>query len=76
LDRIDHLTGTDTSYQYRYTGANDIVVYVVDTGIRKTHEDFYNVDGVSRVQDQCFSAFEGVGCHNDTLGHGTHVGML
>jgi hypothetical protein len=76
LDRIDQPIGTDTNYQYRYTGKNEIVIYVVDTGIRKTHEEFIKDDGISRVRDECFTAFEGAGCHDDLLGHGTHVGMF
>jgi hypothetical protein len=74
LDRIDQRTGTDTNFQHRYTGKNS-VVYVIDTGLRKTHEDFLGEDGKSRVREECFTAFPGASCHVDPLGHGTHVGM-
>jgi subtilisin family serine protease len=67
LDRIDQrsrpLSGT---YSYTTTGAG-VNVYVIDTGIRRTHSDF---GGRASV------AFDVIGDGrngNDCNGHGTHV---
>ncbi|QDQ15251.1 S8 family peptidase [Streptomyces spectabilis] len=70
LDRIDQrllpLSGT---YTYRTT-APDVRVYVIDTGLRTTHQEFggrasVGVDTVGDGQNG-----------NDCHGHGTHVGAI
>jgi subtilisin family serine protease len=66
LDRIDARTGTDGTYTYDATGQG-VNVYVIDTGILPSHNDFGNrastgFDGFSDGQN-------GVDCD----GHGTHV---
>jgi subtilisin family serine protease len=66
LDRIDQRAlPLNTSYTYA-TNASNVHAYIIDTGIRFTHDDFGN-----RVQSACFDAFGG-NC-NDGNGHGTHV---
>ena len=65
LDRIDQrnlpLSGT---YTYNWTGA-DVRVYVIDTGIRTSHNQF------GGRASNVFDAFGGSG--SDCNGHGTHV---
>ncbi|HEX6044565.1 MAG TPA: S8 family peptidase [Pyrinomonadaceae bacterium] len=65
LDRIDQrsrpLSGT---YTYNFTGAG-VRAYVIDTGIRTSHNEFGGRAAVS------FDAFGGNG--QDCNGHGTHV---
>lgn len=65
LDRVDARTGLDNEYNPRYTGEG-AYVYVLDTGIRRTHNDFggradYGYDAVD-------DDYESDDCH----GHGTH----
>ncbi|MFD5696926.1 S8 family peptidase [Streptomyces lasiicapitis] len=68
LDRIDQRKlPLSTTYTYRTT-APDVSVYVVDTGLRTTHQEFggrasVGVDTVGDGQNG-----------NDCHGHGTHVG--
>ena len=67
LDRIDHRAGVlDQLYTYNTTGAG-VNVYVIDTGIRITHQDF---GGRAQVgHDSVGDGQNGIDCH----GHGTHV---
>jgi len=67
LDRIDHRAGVqDQLYTYNATGAG-VNVYVIDTGIRVTHQDF---GGRAQVgHDSVGDGQDGIDCH----GHGTHV---
>jgi subtilisin family serine protease len=66
LDRIDQRAlPLDGSYSYETTAAS-VNAYIIDTGIRFTHNDFGG-----RVQSACFDAFGG-NC-SDGNGHGTHV---
>jgi subtilisin family serine protease len=78
LDRIDDATGQDGSYKTptnskEGAGAH---VYVADTGVRTTHQDFegraipaydYYKSGNDKVCDQ-----KDTSCGNDRNGHGTH----
>jgi regulation of enolase protein 1 (concanavalin A-like superfamily) len=68
IDRIDQRARPlDGRYRYAGTGAG-VNVYVVDTGIRTTHQSF---------QGRAFGAYsavsDGVGPDADCAGHGTHV---
>ena len=65
LDRIDQRSpDLDGLYEYQQTGAG-VTVYVVDTGIRYSHEEF---EGRARFGFDAFGG-DGADCH----GHGTHV---
>ncbi|MFE0024858.1 S8 family peptidase [Amycolatopsis sp. NPDC059021] len=65
LDRVDQRR-LPLDGHYRYPGtASDVTVYVVDTGVRVTHQDFGGraVWGTNTVDNQ----------NEDCHGHGTHV---
>lgn len=68
LDRIDQDTPSiDQNYHYDQTGKG-VIAYIVDTGIRSTHNDFNG-----RVT--CgYNAFADSESCEDGNGHGTHVG--
>jgi subtilisin family serine protease len=67
LDRIDQRNlPLDSSYTYPTT-ATSVHVYVLDTGIRRTHQDFGGRADI--VFDNVGDGRNGVDCH----GHGTHV---
>ncbi len=67
LDRIDQRNRpTDGLYNYEMTGQG-VHVYVIDSGIRATHQDF----GGRATLDADFIG-DGQG-GNDCFGHGTHV---
>ena len=66
LDRIDQRSlPLDNSYTYNATGAG-VTAYIIDTGIRFSHQDF----GGRAVSG--FDAVDG-GSADDCNGHGTHV---
>ena len=66
LDRSDQrLLPLNGSYTFNTTASN-VHAYVIDTGIRSSHNDFGG-----RVQSACYDAF-GDNCE-DGNGHGTHV---
>ncbi|MBL4661772.1 MAG: S8 family peptidase [Alcanivoracaceae bacterium] len=67
IDRIDQLNlPLDDSYTYVQDGS-DVNVYVLDSGIRITHNDFG-----SRATSGFTNILDGFGT-NDCHGHGTHV---
>ncbi|MBW3570651.1 MAG: protease inhibitor I9 family protein, partial [Gemmatimonadetes bacterium] len=71
IDRIDQrslpLSGT-----YNYTAtAGTIRAYVIDTGVRATHNEFRRSDGTTRAQNNYNAT--GDGKNYDCNGHGTHV---
>jgi subtilisin family serine protease len=67
LDRIDqHTLPLDDSYTTNETGAS-VHAYVVDTGIRITHQDFGGRASVG--DDEVNDGHDGIDCN----GHGTHV---
>ena len=66
LDRIDQRNlPLDTTYSYTSTGAG-VTAYVIDTGIRFTHQEFGGraISGVDEIDG---------GTADDCNGHGTHV---
>ena len=78
LDRIDKRCTARTTcapwldHRYSYTRAGaGVVAYVVDTGIRATHNEFKTTSGASRVASHV--NFTGDGLNTDCNGHGTHV---
>lgn len=68
LDRIDQETGTDTTYSYENDGSG-VTVYVVDTGVRHTHQEF---DGRASLGPAFLSEHPGY-TSADCTGHGTNV---
>jgi subtilisin family serine protease len=66
LDRIDSPTSLDNTYSYSASGRN-VDIYVVDTGVLTTHQDFTGKieRGFTVYEDE----FGFDGCH----WHGTHV---
>jgi subtilisin family serine protease len=66
LDRVDQQTGTDNQYSYERDGSN-VDVYIVDTGIHTSHEDF---GGRASFGVDVTGSGEG---DSDNHGHGTHV---
>ena len=67
LDQMDDLANLDDSYRFVRAGAN-VDVYVVDSGIRATHDQFDQ----GRVREGRNYVSDGRGT-NDCNGHGTHV---
>nr|MDT0660527.1 S8 family serine peptidase [Micromonospora sp. DSM 115978] len=67
LDRIDQLdTPLDNAYTYPASAGDGVHIYIVDTGIRLTHQDFGGraVNGIDLVDG---------GTADDCHGHGSHV---
>jgi len=66
LDRVDQPDlPLNQDYNYQYTGKG-IEIYILDTGIRTTHQDF---GGRAKC---AFNLIVGESCE-DGMGHGTHV---
>ncbi|MEU6961657.1 S8 family peptidase [Streptomyces chrestomyceticus] len=68
LDRIDQAdTQGDEKYTYPDSAGEGVTAYVIDTGVRTTHQDF---------EGRASSGFDAVDGDNDATdgnGHGTHV---
>jgi subtilisin family serine protease len=71
LDRIDQRVGQlDGLYQHlSYFGETPVHVYVIDSGIRYTHEDFEGRVDTNNAFNAHNDGYGVEGCH----GHGTHV---
>ncbi|HCA88534.1 MAG TPA: serine protease [Streptomyces sp.] len=68
LDRIDQTeTAGDSAYNYPDSAGEGVTAYVIDTGVRVTHEDF---EGRAT---HGFDAVDGDDSADDGNGHGTHV---
>ena len=65
LGTVSHRTRGSTTYIYDTNAGQGTYAYVVDTGIRATHNDF---EGRAQAVYTAFS-----GQNSDTNGHGTHV---
>lgn len=72
LDRIDQDTGMDNSY-YWDNAAEDIDMYIIDSGVYPDHEDFYGRVERGRDLYTVPGVFDG---NNDCNGHGTHVASI
>ncbi|CAI5934011.1 unnamed protein product [Closterium sp. NIES-64] len=85
LDRIDQRPGApalDGAYSYPASAGAGVHVYVVDTGVRCSHSDFYFSDGrinpaTRRPASRCLPGVDTVGDGRgqgmaDCNGHGTH----
>ncbi len=69
LDRIDQASPTyDSRYYYTSTGAG-VDIYIIDTGIRRTHSEF--APASTRVAAGYYTP--SFGSTDDGCGHGTHV---
>lgn len=69
LDRIDQASSTyDLRYSYTTTGAG-VDIYIIDTGIRRTHSEF--APAATRVAAGYYRP--DLGSTDDGCGHGTHV---
>lgn len=68
LDRIDQEdTEGDKAYNYPDSAGEGVTAYIIDTGVRTTHQDF---------EDRATSGFDAVDNDDDAddgNGHGTHV---
>lgn len=72
LDRIDQpLADLDMKFHYEFDGAG-VNVYVLDTGIRASHQEF---GGRVKAAEGADFVNDGNGT-NDCHGHGTHVASL
>jgi hypothetical protein len=69
LDRIDQASSTlDSRYYYTSTGAG-VDIYIIDTGIRRSHSEF--APASTRVAAGYYTP--SLGSTDDGCGHGTHV---
>ena len=74
LDRLDSKKGLDGVYNHQYSGDN-VDVYIVDTGIDTSHNEFQPLPGrPTRQVKNVYSAFTSdLKADIDGQGHGTHV---
>eukprot|EP00241_Pyramimonas_parkeae_P014905 CAMPEP_0114319486 /NCGR_PEP_ID=MMETSP0059-20121206/25269_1 /TAXON_ID=36894 /ORGANISM="Pyramimonas parkeae, Strain CCMP726" /LENGTH=1029 /DNA_ID=CAMNT_0001446501 /DNA_START=179 /DNA_END=3265 /DNA_ORIENTATION=+ len=73
LDRIDSRSGRSGTYQYLNTGEG-VNVYVIDTGVRITHDQFGFLNGsVGTRAQHGYDAIDNDNIADDCQGHGTHV---
>ena len=70
MDRIDQRTSSDDGYLYTPGRGKGTRIYVVDTGVRKTHSEFG-----SRVSAGYGNVDDGRGT-DDCNGHGSHVSSI
>lgn len=77
LDRIDQLSGTNSTYSYPSLAGQGVNVYVIDTGLRSTHIEFTGRVGTGRNFAPNSSSLLGASTDaantTDCDGHGTHV---
>lgn len=80
LDRVDQpALPLDNSFQYPDNGGRDVNIYVVDTGVRTTHQEFTGriVPGRNFVADGALGFLFGGSVdpdnYEDCNGHGSHV---
>ncbi|MFF3753325.1 S8 family peptidase [Streptomyces sp. NPDC002018] len=68
LDRVDQTTTAgDNAYTYPDSAGEGVTAYVIDTGVRITHQDFEGRAGYG------YDAIDGDNSADDGYGHGTHV---
>ncbi|MFC9651224.1 MULTISPECIES: S8 family serine peptidase [unclassified Streptomyces] len=68
LDRIDQTaTAGDSAYTYPDGAGEGVTAYVLDTGVRISHQDFEGRAGYG------YDAIDGDNSADDGYGHGTHV---
>jgi hypothetical protein len=75
LDRIDAATGKDSSYTTESGREGDGAhVYIADTGIRTTHQDFEGraIPYIDCLSGSCRACNGDSSCAYDRQGHGTH----
>jgi subtilisin family serine protease len=73
LDRIDQRSlPLDERYSVRGTSNADVYVYVLDSGVRISHEEFAYDDGTTNVFHGK-DIVQGLNYSVDCVGHGTHV---
>lgn len=72
LDRLDGKI-KDGTYTYPGNGGKGITIFVIDTGVRITHEEF---SPTGRASFDLDTISPGTGYTGDCHGHGTHVASL
>ena len=73
LDRLDQAElPLDNSFEYPSQSGNGVKVFVIDTGVRCTHDEFSGrcISGWSAFNGG--ACLQGSACANDGNGHGTH----